>query len=51
MLFQWYRYGELTLRYQDTIVGHTYGHMNVAHFFMIGAFMHSFSLFLPRLTY
>ncbi|KAL7410416.1 Metallo-dependent phosphatase-like protein [Mrakia frigida] len=31
----WYRYGELALRYQDTIVGHTYGHMNVDHFFLI----------------
>ncbi|CED83970.1 Acid sphingomyelinase and PHM5 phosphate metabolism protein [Phaffia rhodozyma] len=31
----WYRYGLLGLRYQDTIVGHTYGHMNVDHFFWL----------------
>jgi endopolyphosphatase len=24
---QYLRYGELALRYQDTIVGHLYGHM------------------------
>ncbi|KAJ9114260.1 hypothetical protein QFC22_005712 [Naganishia vaughanmartiniae] len=29
------RYGELALRYQDTIVGHLYGHQNVDHFFFI----------------
>ncbi|KAG7527447.1 hypothetical protein FFLO_06927 [Filobasidium floriforme] len=29
------RYGELALRYQDTIVGHLYGHMNVDHFFFL----------------
>jgi endopolyphosphatase len=27
------RYGDLSLRYQDTIVGHLYGHMNIDHFF------------------
>lgn len=26
------RYGELALRYQDTILGHIYGHKNVDHF-------------------
>lgn len=29
------RYGNLALRYQDTIVGHLYGHMNVDHFFFL----------------
>ncbi|WVO13727.1 hypothetical protein L204_101349 [Cryptococcus depauperatus] len=29
------RYGDLALRYQDTIVGHLFGHMNVDHFFFI----------------
>ncbi|KAI5451729.1 Endopolyphosphatase, variant 2 [Naganishia albida] len=29
------RYGELALRFQDTIVGHLYGHQNVDHFFFI----------------
>ncbi|ORX37963.1 Metallo-dependent phosphatase-like protein [Kockovaella imperatae] len=29
------KYGDLALRFQDTIVGHLYGHMNVDHFFFI----------------
>ncbi|KAI5825266.1 hypothetical protein K523DRAFT_375771 [Schizophyllum commune Tattone D] len=29
------RYSELSLRYQDTILGHLYGHMNADHFFFI----------------
>lgn len=29
------RYGELALRFQDTIVGHLYGHMNVDHFYFV----------------
>ncbi|KAK4685787.1 endopolyphosphatase, partial [Tremellales sp. Uapishka_1] len=29
------RYGDLSLRFQDTIVGHLYGHMNIDHFFFI----------------
>ncbi|EIW71731.1 hypothetical protein TREMEDRAFT_27201, partial [Tremella mesenterica DSM 1558] len=29
------RYGDLALRYQDTIVGHLFGHMNVDHFFFL----------------
>ncbi|PPQ98547.1 hypothetical protein CVT24_004038 [Panaeolus cyanescens] len=29
------RYAELALRYQDTILGHVYGHMNVDHFFFL----------------
>ncbi|GMK57666.1 hypothetical protein CspeluHIS016_0405000 [Cutaneotrichosporon spelunceum] len=29
------RYGDLALRYQDTIVGHHYGHQNVDHFFFM----------------
>ncbi|KAL1702321.1 Metallo-dependent phosphatase-like protein [Schizophyllum commune] len=29
------RYTELSLRYQDTILGHLYGHMNADHFFFI----------------
>ncbi|TRM67571.1 Metallo-dependent phosphatase-like protein [Schizophyllum amplum] len=29
------RYTELSLRYQDTILGHFYGHMNADHFFFI----------------
>ncbi|WVW86650.1 hypothetical protein I302_108704 [Kwoniella bestiolae CBS 10118] len=29
------RYGDLALRYQDTIVGHLFGHMNIDHFFFI----------------
>ncbi|ORY34959.1 Metallo-dependent phosphatase-like protein [Naematelia encephala] len=29
------RYGDIALRFQDTIVGHLYGHMNVDHFFFI----------------
>ncbi|KAH9853441.1 hypothetical protein C2E23DRAFT_867908 [Lenzites betulinus] len=31
------RYLELSLRYQDTIVGHLYGHMNMDHFFLLDA--------------
>ncbi|KAI0092667.1 Metallo-dependent phosphatase-like protein [Irpex rosettiformis] len=31
------RYVELSLRYQDTILGHLYGHMNVDHFFLLDA--------------
>ncbi|KZT12740.1 uncharacterized protein LAESUDRAFT_13671 [Laetiporus sulphureus 93-53] len=31
------RYAEVALRYQDTIVGHLYGHMNADHFFFIDA--------------
>ncbi|KAF9057569.1 hypothetical protein BJ165DRAFT_1397817 [Panaeolus papilionaceus] len=31
------RYAELALRYQDTILGHVYGHMNVDHFFFLEA--------------
>ncbi|KAG9123357.1 hypothetical protein FRC07_015054 [Ceratobasidium sp. 392] len=30
------RYGELALRYQDTIVGHLFGHKNVDHFMIYG---------------
>ncbi|KLT41553.1 hypothetical protein CC85DRAFT_247424, partial [Cutaneotrichosporon oleaginosum] len=29
------RYGDLALRYQDTIVGHHYGHQNIDHFFFM----------------
>ena len=29
------RYGDLALRYQDTILGHLYGHMNVDHFYFV----------------
>ncbi|KAI0759898.1 Metallo-dependent phosphatase-like protein [Irpex lacteus] len=31
------RYVELSLRYQDTILGHLYGHMNADHFFVLDA--------------
>jgi len=31
------RYTELSLRYQDTILGHLYGHMNADHFFFLQA--------------
>ncbi|TFY59676.1 hypothetical protein EVJ58_g5625 [Rhodofomes roseus] len=31
------RYTELSLRYQDTILGHLYGHMNADHFFFLDA--------------
>ncbi|KAF8974554.1 endopolyphosphatase [Flammula alnicola] len=31
------RYVELALRFQDTILGHLYGHMNVDHFFFLEA--------------
>ncbi|KAJ7771376.1 endopolyphosphatase [Mycena maculata] len=31
------RYVELALRFQDTIVGHLYGHMNADHFFFLEA--------------
>ncbi|KAH9936952.1 Metallo-dependent phosphatase-like protein [Amylocystis lapponica] len=31
------RYVELSLRYQDTIVGHLFGHMNTDHFFFLDA--------------
>ncbi|KAI0068865.1 endopolyphosphatase [Artomyces pyxidatus] len=31
------RYVELSLRYQDTILGHLYGHMNNDHFFLLEA--------------
>ncbi|KAK7695800.1 hypothetical protein QCA50_000438 [Cerrena zonata] len=31
------RYVELSLRYQDTILGHLFGHMNVDHFFFLDA--------------
>ncbi|KAL5507973.1 hypothetical protein ACEPAH_5591 [Sanghuangporus vaninii] len=29
------RYADLVLRYQDTILGHLFGHMNVDHFFFL----------------
>ncbi|WOO77660.1 Endopolyphosphatase [Vanrija pseudolonga] len=29
------RYGDVALRFQDTIVGHLFGHMNVDHFFFL----------------
>ncbi|KAI9512181.1 Metallo-dependent phosphatase-like protein [Russula earlei] len=31
------RYVELSLRFQDTILGHLYGHMNIDHFFLLEA--------------
>ncbi|OBZ76592.1 Endopolyphosphatase [Grifola frondosa] len=31
------RYVELSLRYQDTILGHLFGHMNADHFFLLDA--------------
>ncbi|KAI0776087.1 hypothetical protein BD413DRAFT_526378 [Trametes elegans] len=31
------RYVELSLRFQDTILGHLYGHMNIDHFFLLDA--------------
>ncbi|THG95806.1 hypothetical protein EW026_g5912 [Hermanssonia centrifuga] len=31
------RYVELSLRYQDTILGHLFGHMNADHFFFLDA--------------
>ncbi|KAH9943409.1 uncharacterized protein BXZ73DRAFT_97450 [Epithele typhae] len=31
------RYVELSLRFQDTIVGHLFGHMNMDHFFLLDA--------------
>ncbi|KAI0650721.1 Metallo-dependent phosphatase-like protein [Trametes meyenii] len=31
------RYLELSLRFQDTILGHVYGHMNMDHFFLLDA--------------
>ncbi|KAF8165337.1 endopolyphosphatase [Crassisporium funariophilum] len=31
------RYVELSLRYQDTVLGHLFGHMNVDHFFFLEA--------------
>ncbi|KAL0070755.1 Endopolyphosphatase [Marasmius tenuissimus] len=31
------RYVDLSLRYQDTIVGHLFGHMNADHFFFVEA--------------
>lgn len=31
------RYAELALRFQDTILGHLYGHMNADHFFFLEA--------------
>ncbi|KAJ7068283.1 hypothetical protein C8F01DRAFT_1117593 [Mycena amicta] len=34
---QYVRYVELSLRFQDTILGHLYGHMNVDHFFFLEA--------------
>ncbi|KDR83732.1 hypothetical protein GALMADRAFT_219563 [Galerina marginata CBS 339.88] len=34
---QYVRYVELSLRFQDTILGHLYGHMNVDHFFFMEA--------------
>ncbi|KAG8803145.1 Endopolyphosphatase [Serendipita sp. 400] len=30
-----FRYGQLAIRYQDTIIGHFFGHMNVDHFFWL----------------
>ncbi|EGO27522.1 hypothetical protein SERLADRAFT_446757 [Serpula lacrymans var. lacrymans S7.9] len=33
----YYRYVELSLRYQDTILGHLFGHMNADHFFFLDA--------------
>lgn len=40
----WFRFGELTLRFQDTIIGSMFGHMNVDHWFMMGQS-------LPRVSY
>ncbi|KAF7352779.1 RFX-type winged-helix domain-containing protein [Mycena venus] len=34
---QYVRYVELALRFQDTIVGHLFGHMNADHFFFLEA--------------
>jgi endopolyphosphatase len=31
----YFRYGQISLRFQDTIVGHLYGHMNIDHFFWV----------------
>ncbi|KAM5532304.1 hypothetical protein V8D89_014062 [Ganoderma adspersum] len=31
------RYVELSMRYQDTVLGHLYGHMNMDHFFLLDA--------------
>lgn len=31
------RYGRLSLKYQDVILGHYYGHSNMDHFFFIGS--------------
>jgi len=33
----YYRYAEISLRFQDTIVGHLYGHMNIDHFTFVQA--------------
>ncbi|KIM25254.1 hypothetical protein M408DRAFT_331351 [Serendipita vermifera MAFF 305830] len=30
-----FRYGQIAIRYQDTIIGHFFGHMNVDHFFWL----------------
>ncbi|GBE79453.1 Endopolyphosphatase [Sparassis crispa] len=43
------RYAELSLRYQDTILGHLYGHMNADHFFFMDAETIS-STSVPSLT-
>ncbi|KAG8801947.1 Endopolyphosphatase, partial [Serendipita sp. 399] len=37
-----FRYGQTAIRYQDTIVGHFFGHMNVDHFFWLD--VHDLSL-------
>lgn len=31
----WKMYGQLSLKYQDVIIGHLYGHMNMDHFFLM----------------
>ncbi|KIK97145.1 hypothetical protein PAXRUDRAFT_825228 [Paxillus rubicundulus Ve08.2h10] len=33
----YYRYVELSLRFQDTILGHLFGHQNIDHFFFLEA--------------
>ncbi|KAH9977959.1 endopolyphosphatase [Lactifluus volemus] len=36
-VYKYVRYVELSLRFQDTILGHLYGHMNNDHFFLLEA--------------
>jgi hypothetical protein len=49
----WYRYGQLSLRYQDTIVGHTFGHVRSSALLDVSLSLSSLQTVLtdPSLSY